>query len=50
MIPAQGAAGGSAMVGRQDRDQGQLFCEFSFDERRSRRRIRGLVALAFLRE
>ena len=23
------------MVGRQDRDQGQLFCEFSFDERRT---------------
>jgi hypothetical protein len=32
MIPAQEAAGGSAMMGRQDRDQGQLFYEFSLDE------------------
>jgi transposase len=27
-----GAAGDSAMMGRQDRDQGQLFYEFSLDE------------------
>ena len=32
MIPAQEAAGESAMMGRQDRDQGQLFYEFSLDE------------------
>src|SRR5215831_15812401 len=32
MIPAREAAGGSAMMGRQDRDQGQLFYEFSLDE------------------
>jgi hypothetical protein len=32
MIPAQEAAGGSGMMGRQDRDQGQLFYEFSLDE------------------
>jgi hypothetical protein len=31
MIPAQEAAGVSAMIGRQDRDQGQLFYEFSLD-------------------
>src|SRR6201993_1040648 len=31
MIPAQEAAGESAMMGRQDRDQGQLFYEFSLD-------------------
>jgi hypothetical protein len=35
VIPAL-AAGGSAMMGRQDRDQGQLFYEFSLDETRSR--------------
>jgi hypothetical protein len=28
MIPAQEAAGESAMMGRQDGDQGQLFYEF----------------------
>src|SRR5438477_1954218 len=32
MIPAQEAAGESAMMGRQDRDQRQLFYEFSLDE------------------
>src|SRR5215510_14125841 len=32
MIPAREAAGESAMMGRQDRDQGQLFYEFSLDE------------------
>src|SRR5882757_4701075 len=32
MIPAPEAAGESAMMGRQDRDQGQLFYEFSLDE------------------
>jgi hypothetical protein len=32
MIPAREAAGGSAMMGRQDQDQGQLFYEFSLDE------------------
>src|ERR1700756_2137983 len=31
MIPAQEPAGESAMMGRQDRDQGQLFYEFSLD-------------------
>jgi hypothetical protein len=29
VIPAWEAAGDSAMMGRQDRDQGQLFYEFS---------------------
>jgi transposase len=32
VIPAQVTAGESAMMGRQDRDQGQLFYEFSLDE------------------
>src|SRR5215470_706878 len=32
VIPAEEAAGESAMMGRQDRDQGQLFYEFSLDE------------------
>jgi hypothetical protein len=32
MIPAREAAGRSAMMGWQDRDQGQLFYEFSLDE------------------
>ena len=32
MIPAQEAAGESAMMGRQDQDQGQLFYEFRLDE------------------
>jgi transposase len=32
VIPAWEAAGESAMMGRQDRDQGQLFYEFSLDE------------------
>ena len=32
MIAAREAAGGLAMMGRQDRDQGQLFYEFSLDE------------------
>jgi transposase len=32
VIPASQAAGDSAMMGRQDRDQGQLFYEFSLDE------------------
>jgi transposase len=32
VIPAWEAAGDSAMMGRQDRDQGQLFYEFSLDE------------------
>src|SRR5215475_14561418 len=32
MIPAQEAAGESAMMGRQDRDQGAAFYEFSLDE------------------
>ncbi len=32
MIPAYEAAGESAMMGRQDRDQRQLFYEFSLDE------------------
>ena len=32
MIPAWEAAGDSAMMGRQDRDQGQLFYEFSLDQ------------------
>jgi hypothetical protein len=32
VIPAQEAAGESAMMGRQDRDQGQLFYEFSLDD------------------
>jgi hypothetical protein len=32
VIPAQAAAGESAMMGRQDRDQRQLFYEFSLDE------------------
>src|SRR6516165_6598520 len=32
MIPAREAAGGSAMMGRQDRDQGQLFYEFSLED------------------
>ena len=31
-MPAQEAAGESAMMGRQDRDQRQLFYEFSLDE------------------
>jgi hypothetical protein len=32
MIPAQEAGGESAMMGRRDRDQEQLFYEFSLDE------------------
>ena len=32
MIPAWEAAGESAMMGRQDRDQRQLFYEFNLDE------------------
>src|SRR5262249_1492188 len=32
MIPAREAAGETAMMGRQDRDQRQLFYEFSLDE------------------
>jgi hypothetical protein len=32
MIPAREAAGESAMMGRQDWDQRQLFYEFSLDE------------------
>ena len=32
MNPAWEAAGDSAMMGRQDRDQGQLFYEFRLDE------------------
>jgi hypothetical protein len=32
VIPAWKVAGESTMMGRQDRDQGQLFYEFSLDE------------------
>jgi hypothetical protein len=32
VIPAEEAAGESTMMGRQDRDQRQLFYEFSLDE------------------
>jgi transposase len=32
MIPAEEAAGESALMGRQDRNRGQLFYEFSLDE------------------
>jgi len=32
MLSKKGAAGGSAMMGRQDRNQGRLFYEFSLND------------------